>query len=97
MFYGLAWQQNERRRTSPYPTHSPDRTLSLSFNSALEKSIEGLRPLGGFLLAHSDFSAKLLLSQVKVILLQLQHGLPANRSQFLPLLETARSVACETG
>jgi hypothetical protein len=97
MLRGIAWQQKEGRRTSPHPTHNPDHALSLSFDSALEKSIEGLRPPDGFLLAHSDPSAKLLLSQVKVILLRLQPGLPVNRSQFLSVLETARSVACEKG
>ncbi len=63
--------------------------------SALQDSLSPLRPLEKDLFDSRQVASGLLLGLVKVILLRFQHGLPANRSQFLSVLETAKSVPCE--
>ena len=69
---------------------SPDEVAN-----ALQDSLSALRPLEKALFESEQVASGLLLGQVKVILLRLQHGLPADRSQFLSVLETAHSVPCE--
>ena len=78
------------RRKSSQSEVSPDDVAS-----ALQDSLSALRPLEKALFESGQVASGLLLGQVKVILLRLQHGLPADRSQCLSLLETGKSVPCD--
>lgn len=76
---------------------SPTEVPPAEVVGVLQDSLSPLRPLERDLFDSGQVVSGLLLGQVKVILLRLQHGLPANRSQFLSVLETAKSVPCEKG
>ena len=80
------------QRKSSQSEVSPDEVAN-----ALKDSLAALRSLEKDLFDSGQVVSGLLLGQVKVILLRLQHRLPVNRSQFLSDLESAKSVPCAKG
>ena len=77
----------EQQRKSSRSEISPQEVAS-----ALQGSLSALRLLEKSLFDSGVTDAGLLLSQVKVILLLVQHGRPANSGHFLALLESAQRV-----
>ena len=60
--------------------------------SSLQDSLSALRLVEKALFDSGGIASGLLLSQVKVILLLVQHGKPADRGHFLSVLGAAKSV-----
>ena len=77
----------EQQRKSSRSEISPQEVAS-----ALQGSLSALRLLEKSLFDSGVTNTGLLLSQVKVILLLVQHGKPANPGHFLSVLEAAKSV-----
>ena len=60
--------------------------------SSLQDSLSALRPLEKFLFDNGMTDSGLLLGQIKIVLLLVQQGRPANSGHFLALLESAQRV-----
>ena len=60
--------------------------------SALQDSLSAVRSLEKALFDSGGVASGLLLSQIKVILILLQHGKSADSGHFLSVLEAAKSV-----
>lgn len=81
-------------------THSKSSVSEISpqeVASALQDSLSALRLLEKALFDSGGVASGLLLSQIKVILILVQHGKSADSGHFLSVLEAAKSVPCEKG
>ncbi len=66
-----------------------------AIEAALDGSLSELRPLVEKLFASQQPGEGLLLSQVKALLLKLEHGIVITRSDFISVLQAAGNVRGE--
>lgn len=75
------------------PTQSPASPPAVI--SALDDSLKELRPLIEKLYENKQQAEGLLLSQVKLLFVKLRHGITAQRSDFISVLQAAGNVRGE--
>ena len=76
----------QKKKSSPFEI-SPQ-----EIGSALRDSLSALRPLEKSLFDNGMTDSGLLLGHIKIVLLLVQQGRPANSGHFLALLESAQRV-----
>ncbi len=74
---------------------APDPTPCADIETALDQSLSELRSLERMLLGNGQREAGVFLSQIKLIITKVRHGIVVERSHYLNLLEAAQRISKE--